>query len=99
VLGTDVPERPGADRWGIANRPTEDVTTMLNQLHTIADIAADHRRTLHAEAAAERLARSAVAARPRRSRGHHGFGVLRLLGRRVTGRPRACAQEIAGLGT
>ena len=35
---------------------------MLNQLFTTADIAADHRRTLLAEAAAHRLARAATAA-------------------------------------
>jgi hypothetical protein len=33
---------------------------MLNQLHTAADLAADHRRTLHAEANAYRLARMAA---------------------------------------
>jgi hypothetical protein len=38
---------------------------MLNQLHTAADLAADHRRTLRAEADAYRLARMAVP-RPRR---------------------------------
>jgi hypothetical protein len=32
---------------------------MLNQLHTAADLAADHRRTLQAEADAYRLARTA----------------------------------------
>jgi hypothetical protein len=42
---------------------------MLNQVFTAADIAADHRRTLHAEAEAYRLARQATdaadpAARP-----------------------------------
>ncbi|MFC5233349.1 hypothetical protein [Pseudonocardia zijingensis] len=36
---------------------------MLNQLHTAADIAADHRRTLLAEADAHRLARVARPAR------------------------------------
>jgi hypothetical protein len=66
------------------NRLTEDVTTMLNQLHTIADIAADHRRTLHAEAAAARLARSATPARPRRpARG----GLLRRFAGRVVREP------------
>jgi hypothetical protein len=49
------------------SRTTEDVTTMLNQLHTAADLAADHRRTLEAEAAAYRLARMAApVARTRR---------------------------------
>lgn len=38
---------------------------MLTQLHTVADLAADHRRTLRAEADAYRLARMAVP-RPRR---------------------------------
>lgn len=32
---------------------------MLTQLHTVADLAADHRRTLQAEADAYRLARTA----------------------------------------
>jgi hypothetical protein len=40
---------------------------MLNQLHTAADLAADHRRTLRAEADAYRLARAAApVSRPRR---------------------------------
>jgi hypothetical protein len=39
--------------------PTEDVTTMLNQFHLVTDIAADHRRSLLAEAAAHRLAKAA----------------------------------------
>ncbi|WP_143517182.1 hypothetical protein [Pseudonocardia sp. MH-G8] len=48
------------------------MTTMLNQLHTAADIAADRRRTLLAEAQAYRLAHAATlgastaAARPPR---------------------------------
>jgi hypothetical protein len=48
---------------------------MLNQLHTAADLAADHRRTLQAEADAYRLARtarrgaSASGATPARRRG------------------------------
>ncbi|TQM35771.1 hypothetical protein [Pseudonocardia cypriaca] len=37
---------------------------MLNQLHTAADLAADHRRTLQAEADAYRLARTARLAAP-----------------------------------
>jgi hypothetical protein len=59
----------------IAAGPTEDVTTMLNQLHTAADLAAEHRRALQAEADAYRLARtarsdtSAPGARPVRRRG------------------------------
>jgi hypothetical protein len=44
---------------GIATASPEDVTTMLNQLHTAADIAADHRRALLADAQAHRLARTA----------------------------------------
>lgn len=44
---------------GIAPAATEDVTPMLNQIHTAADLAADHRRTLQAEADAYRLARTA----------------------------------------
>jgi hypothetical protein len=44
----------------IAAALSEDVTTMLNQLHTAADLAADHRRTLEAEADAYRLARTAA---------------------------------------
>jgi hypothetical protein len=39
-----------------------DVTEMLNQFFTTADIAADHQRTLLAEAKAQRLAREAAAA-------------------------------------
>jgi hypothetical protein len=39
----------------------EDVTEMLNQLFTAADIAADHHRTLLAEAEEYRLARQATA--------------------------------------
>jgi hypothetical protein len=35
------------------------VWCMLNQLHTIADFAADHRRTLQEDADAYRLARTA----------------------------------------
>jgi hypothetical protein len=48
---------------------------MLNQLHTAADLAADRRRTLQAEADAYRLARtarhapSAAGAQPARLRG------------------------------
>ncbi|TQM15911.1 hypothetical protein FB558_2708 [Pseudonocardia kunmingensis] len=60
---------------------------MLNQLHTVADIAADHRRTLLAEAAAERLARSAAPARPQRSGWPERLGPLRRLGRRAAGTP------------
>jgi hypothetical protein len=60
---------------------------MLNQLHTAADLAADRRRTLLAEAEAYRLARTArlrapAAARPAR-RGW--FGVLRAAPRRAAG--------------
>jgi hypothetical protein len=60
---------------GIAAGPIEDVTTMLNQLHTAADLAADHRHTLQAEADAYRLARTvergapAARSRPARRRG------------------------------
>jgi hypothetical protein len=48
---------------------------MLNQLHTAADLAADHRRALQAEADAYRLARiaqrgaPAAGSRPARRRG------------------------------
>jgi hypothetical protein len=72
----------------IAAGPTEDVTTMLNQLHTAADLAADHRRALQAEADAYRLARTAqlgapaAAGRPTRRR---WFGVLRPSPRRAAG--------------
>jgi hypothetical protein len=51
------------------------VSSMLNQLHAAADLAADHRRALQAEADAYRLARtarsdtSASGARPARRRG------------------------------
>ncbi|MFD1528293.1 hypothetical protein [Pseudonocardia aurantiaca] len=38
------------------------MTEMLNQLFTAADIAADHQRTLLAEAKAQRLASEAAAA-------------------------------------
>jgi hypothetical protein len=70
---------------------------MLNQLHTVADIAADHRRTLLAEAEAERLARSATPARPQqRPRGHDRLGLLRRLGRRAAGTP---ARRIDVCGT
>ena len=52
---------------------------MLNQIHTAADLAADHRRTLRAEADAYRLARTAQlrapAADPPARRGW--FAVLR----------------------
>ncbi|WP_219417151.1 hypothetical protein [Pseudonocardia nigra] len=41
---------------------------MLNQLFTAADIAADHRRELLADAATHRLARAAVAPAPTASR-------------------------------
>jgi hypothetical protein len=37
---------------------------MLNQLHTAADLAADHRRALQADADAYRLARTARRASP-----------------------------------
>lgn len=37
---------------------------MLNQLHTAGDLAADRRRTLHAEAEAYRLARAARRGEP-----------------------------------
>jgi hypothetical protein len=73
---------------GIAAAPTEDVTTMLNQLHTAADLAADHRHTLQAEAAAYRLARTArlgaqsPAGRPDRRR---WFESLRPAPRRAAG--------------
>jgi hypothetical protein len=63
------------------------VPLMLNQLHTAADLAADHRRTLRAEADAYRLARvarlggSAAAERPAR----RWFGLLRVAPRRAAG--------------
>jgi hypothetical protein len=61
---------------------------MLNQLHTTADLAADHRRTLLAEAEAYRLARTArrgapsAADRPARRR---WFGVPCPAPRRAAG--------------
>jgi hypothetical protein len=61
---------------------------MLNQLHAAADLAAEHRRDLLAEAEAYRLAHharrgGAQADRPARRR---WSGLLRLVLRRVTGR-------------
>jgi hypothetical protein len=61
---------------------------MLNQLHTAADLAADHRRTLHAEAEAHRLARTARLAAPAaadRPARRGWFGVLRPAPRRAAG--------------
>jgi hypothetical protein len=61
---------------------------MLNQFHTAADLAADHRRTLLAEAEAYRLARTArrgaqsLADRPARRR---WFEALRPAPRRAAG--------------
>jgi hypothetical protein len=66
---------------------------MLNQLHTTADLAADRRRTLRAEADAYRLARTAGAAasaaevRPGRRRSLLQF--LRLRGTQPVGRAAA----------
>jgi hypothetical protein len=72
----------------IAAAATEDVTTMLNQVHTAADLGADRRRTLLAEAEAYRLARTArlgaptVGGRPARRR---WFDALRPAPRRAAG--------------
>jgi hypothetical protein len=73
----------------MSRRPRRTIVFhMLNQLHTAADLAADHRRTLQAEADAYRLARTArlgapaAADRPARRR---WFGVLRPAPRRAAG--------------
>jgi hypothetical protein len=60
---------------------------MLNQLHTAADLAADHRHTLQAEADAYRLARTAERGTPvTRSRPARRRGWLQFLrGRRAAG--------------
>jgi hypothetical protein len=60
---------------------------MLNQLHTAADLAADHRRTLQAEADAYRLARTAERGAPvARSGPARRRGWLQFLrGRRAAG--------------
>jgi hypothetical protein len=61
---------------------------MLTQLHTAADLAADHRRTLQAEADAYRLARTVRGERTitcTSSRPHRWLSLLRPAGRRATG--------------
>ena len=53
---------------------------MLNQLHTAADLAADHRRTLEAEADTYRLARTAApVSRTRSAARRRWLGPLRPL--------------------
>jgi hypothetical protein len=61
---------------------------MLNQLHTVADLAADHRRTLQAEADAYRLARTARLAAPAAGTRPARRGWLHFL------RPRGGAQPV-----
>jgi hypothetical protein len=77
--------------------PTEDVPTMLTQLFPAAEIAADHRRTLLADAEAHRLAR--LVSRRRRARGLRSRAVLRLrtFARRPVPRSRQVAACTAGI--
>jgi hypothetical protein len=60
VVATDVEIARSTEGWCIAD--PRDVTTVLNQLFTTADLAAERRRTLLAEAEDYRLAREAAEA-------------------------------------
>jgi hypothetical protein len=65
---------------------------MLNQLHTAGDLAADHRRTLRAEAEAYRLARTArrgASVRNNRRARRGWFQLLRPRGAQPAGRAPA----------
>ena len=65
----------------MSRRPRRTIVSpMLNQLHTAVDLAADHRRTLEAEADAYRLARMAApVSRTRSAARRRWLGPLRPL--------------------